>query len=49
VDTNHPLQFQKRAELAEYELFLNEFRRNARELMKAGQQKKLDTASLAYV
>ena len=25
----------------EYELFLNEFRRNAQELMKAGQQKEL--------
>ncbi|HZR06153.1 MAG TPA: hypothetical protein VFA61_10050 [Candidatus Udaeobacter sp.] len=33
----------------EYELFLNEFRRNAQELMKAGQQKNLDAASLAYV
>jgi hypothetical protein len=33
----------------EYDLFLNEFRRNARELVKAGQQKNLDAASLAYV
>jgi cytochrome c556 len=32
-----------------YELFLNEFRRNAQELMEAGQQKNLDAASLAYV
>ena len=36
-------------QLPEYELFLNEFRRNAQELMKAGQQKNLDAASLAYV
>jgi hypothetical protein len=33
----------------EYELFLNEFRRNAEDLMKAGQQKNLDAASLAYL
>jgi hypothetical protein len=33
----------------EYELFLNEFRRNAQELMEAGQQKNLNAASLAYV
>jgi cytochrome c556 len=36
-------------QVPEYELFLNEFRRNAQELMKAGQQKDLDAASLAYV
>jgi hypothetical protein len=36
-------------QVPEYELFLNEFRRNAQELMKAGQQKNLDEASLAYV
>ena len=36
-------------QVPEYELFLNEFRRNAQELMKAGQQKNLDAASLAYV
>ena len=35
-------------QVPEYELFLNEFRRNAQELMKAGQQKNLDAASLAY-
>ena len=36
-------------QVPEYELFLNEFRRNGEELMKAGQQKNLDAASLAYV
>jgi uncharacterized membrane protein len=36
-------------QVPEYELFLNEFRRNAQELMEAGQQKNLDAASLAYV
>src|SRR5512133_258687 len=35
-------------QVPEYELFLNEFRRNAQELMKAGQQKNLDAASVAY-
>lgn len=33
----------------EYELFFNEFRRNAEDLMKAGQQRNLDAASLAYL
>jgi hypothetical protein len=33
----------------EYELFLNEFRRNAQELVSASQQKNLDAASHAYV
>jgi hypothetical protein len=36
-------------QVPEYELFLNEFRRNAQELMKASEQKNLDAASLAYV
>jgi hypothetical protein len=36
-------------QVPEYELFLNEFRRNTQELMEAGQQKNLDAASLAYV
>jgi hypothetical protein len=36
-------------QVPEYELFLNEFRRNAQDLMKAGQHKDLDAASLAYV
>lgn len=36
-------------QVPEYELFLNEFRRNAQELMKAGEQKNLDAASRAYV
>ena len=36
-------------QVPEYELFLNEFRRDAQELMKAGEQKNLDAASLAYV
>ena len=36
-------------QVPEYELFLNEFRRNAQDLAKAGQQKDLDAASLAYV
>ena len=36
-------------QVPEYELLLNEFRRNAQELMEAGQQKNLDAASLAYV
>jgi hypothetical protein len=36
-------------QVPEYELFLNEFRRNAQELVKAGQQKNLAAASLAYV
>ena len=36
-------------QVPEYELFLNEFRRNAEQLMKAGKQKNLDAASLAYV
>lgn len=36
-------------QVPEYELFLNEFRRNTHELMEAGQQKNLDAASLAYV
>ena len=36
-------------QVPEYELFLNEFRRNAQELMKAGQQNNLDAASHAYV
>jgi hypothetical protein len=36
-------------QVPEYELFLNEFRRNAEELMKVSQQKNLDAASLAYV
>ena len=35
-------------QVPEYELFLNEFRRNAQDLMKAGQQKNLDAASVAY-
>jgi cytochrome c556 len=35
-------------QVPEYELFLTEFRRNAQELMKAGQQKDLDVASRAY-
>jgi len=35
-------------QVPEYELFLNEFRRNAQELMKAGQEKNLDAASVAY-
>lgn len=36
-------------QVPEYELFLNEFRRNAQQLKEAGQQKNLDAASLAYV
>ena len=36
-------------QIPEYELFLNEFRRNAQDLKEAGQQKNLDAASLAYV
>ena len=36
-------------QVPEYELFLNEFRRHGQELMKAGEQKNLDAASLAYV
>lgn len=36
-------------QVPEYEIFLNEFRRNAEDLKKAGQQKNLDAASLAYV
>jgi cytochrome c556 len=36
-------------QMPEYELFLNEFRRNAQQLKEAGQQKNLDAASLAYV
>lgn len=36
-------------QVPEYELFLNEFRRRAQEVMEAGQQKNLDAASLAYV
>jgi hypothetical protein len=36
-------------QVPEYELFLNEFRRKAQELMEAGQKKNLDAASLAYV
>ena len=36
-------------QMPEYELFLNEFRRNAQELVEAGRQKNLDAASLAYV
>jgi hypothetical protein len=36
-------------QLPEYELFLNEFRRKAQELMEAGKQKNLDAASVAYV
>jgi len=36
-------------QVPEHELFLNEFRRNAQDLAKAGQQKDLDAASLAYV
>jgi len=36
-------------QVPEYELFLNEFRRNAQQLKEAGQQKSLDAASLAYV
>ena len=36
-------------QVPEYDLFLNEFRRNAQELKEAGQQKNLDAASLAYV
>ena len=36
-------------QVPEYELFLNEFRRNAQELLNASQQKNLDAASLAYV
>ena len=35
-------------QVPEYELFLNEFRRNAQELMKDAQRKNLDAASLAY-
>ena len=35
-------------QVPEYELFLNEFRRNAQELMKAGEHKNLDAASVAY-
>ena len=35
-------------QVPEYELFLNEFRRNAQELMKAGEEKNLDAASVAY-
>jgi cytochrome c556 len=36
-------------QVPEYELFLNEFRRNAEQLMDAGKRKNLDAASLAYV
>ena len=36
-------------QVPEYELFLNEFRRNAQELMKASEEKNLDAASRAYV
>jgi hypothetical protein len=36
-------------QVPEYELFLNEFRRNAEELMEAGKRKNLDAVSLAYV
>jgi hypothetical protein len=36
-------------QVPEYELFLNEFRRNAQDLKKAGQEKNLDSASRAYV
>lgn len=36
-------------QVPEYELFLNEFRRDAEQLMEAGKQKNLDAASLAYV
>lgn len=35
-------------QVPEYELFLNEFRRNAEQLMEAGKRKNLDAASLAY-
>ena len=35
-------------QVPEYELFLNEFRRNAQQLMKAGEEKNLDAASVAY-
>jgi hypothetical protein len=36
-------------QVPEYELFLNEFRRNAQQLKEAGQRKNMDAASLAYV
>ena len=35
-------------QVPEYELFLNEFRRNAEQLIEAGKRKNLDAASLAY-
>jgi cytochrome c556 len=36
-------------QVPQYELFLNEFRRNAQGLMEAAQKKDVDAASLAYV
>jgi cytochrome c556 len=36
-------------QVPEYELFLNEFRRSAEQLMEAAKRKNLDAASLAYV
>ena len=36
-------------QVPEYELFLNEFRRNAQDLVSAGEQKNVDAATLAYV
>lgn len=36
-------------QVPEYELFLNEFRRNAEQLIEAGKRKNLDAVSLAYV
>ncbi len=36
-------------QVPEYELFLNEFRRNAQDLVSASEQKNLDAATLAYV
>lgn len=36
-------------QVPEYELFLNEFRRNAQDLVSAGEQKNVDAATVAYV
>jgi hypothetical protein len=48
VDLSNKTNWYSR-QVPEYELFLNEFRLNAEELMKAAQQKNLNAASLAYV
>jgi hypothetical protein len=48
VELSHATNWYSR-QVPEYELLINEFRRDAEALVKAGKQSNIDAASLAYV